>query len=74
MQVVLRWHVQSGFVAIPKSTNPAHIEDNLDIFDFALTGVQMAAIAALGKGRPMFRVPRWVMTGVTRMGRPRQLA
>jgi diketogulonate reductase-like aldo/keto reductase len=62
VQVVLRWHVQHGFVAIPKSTNPAHILANLDVFDFELTDAEMAGIDALGTARPMMRVPRWAMS------------
>ncbi len=61
MQVVLRWHLQRGFIAIPKSTNPAHVAANLDVFDFALTPSEMAGIDALGRDRPMFRVPRLAM-------------
>lgn len=64
VQVVLRWHRQRGFVAIPKSTNPAHIASNIDIDDFALTHAQMAAIDALGRDRPMVRMPRWAMSAV----------
>ena len=43
-QIVLRWHIQSGNVVIPGSRNPAHIRDNFDIFDFALTTDEMATI------------------------------
>ncbi|WES65125.1 aldo/keto reductase [Microbacter sp. GSS18] len=64
VQVILRWHRQRGFVAIPKSTNPAHIASNIDIDDFALTDLQMSAIDALGRNRPMVRMPRWVMSAV----------
>ena len=71
VQVILRWHVQRGFVAIPKSTNPAHIAANLDVFDFALTPGEMAAIDGLGKDRPMFRMPRWLMSAVMPLARPR---
>ncbi|MBQ6757102.1 MAG: aldo/keto reductase [Oscillospiraceae bacterium] len=49
-QVILRWHIQMGFVVIPGSKNVAHIRDNLDILDFALTEDEMAQIAALDKG------------------------
>lgn len=48
-QVILRWHVQSGRVALPKSTNPARIPSNLEV-DFELSAEQMAAITALGAG------------------------
>ena len=50
-QIVLRWHIQSGNVVIPGSRNPAHIRDNFDIFDFALTTDEMATIAALDKNK-----------------------
>ncbi|MPN48825.1 Morphine 6-dehydrogenase [bioreactor metagenome] len=46
-QVVLRWHVQQGLVAIPKSSNPERQRQNLDVFGFALSDAQMAAIDAL---------------------------
>jgi diketogulonate reductase-like aldo/keto reductase len=61
VQVVLRWHLQSGWAAIPKSTNPMHIEQNIDIFDFELTSEEMARIAAMDRDRPMFRIPRWLL-------------
>lgn len=46
-QIILRWHVQMGNSIIPGSTNPAHIADNADIFDFALTDEEMERIAKL---------------------------
>jgi 2,5-diketo-D-gluconate reductase A len=49
-QVVLRWHVQQGLVAIPKSGNPQRIAENLDVFDFELTADEVAAIAGLDRG------------------------
>ena len=49
-QIILRWHVQSGNIVIPGSKNPAHIKDNFDLFDFALTDEEMERIAALDKG------------------------
>ncbi len=50
VQVILRWHLQMGFVVIPGSKNVAHIKDNFDIMDFTLTADEMARIAALDKG------------------------
>ena len=50
-QVMLRWHVQQGRSAIPKSTRPARIAENIDVFDFVLTGEQLAAIDKLDTGR-----------------------
>jgi len=50
-QVMLRWHVQQGRSAIPKSTKPARIAENLDVFDFELTAEQLAAIDGLDTGK-----------------------
>ena len=71
VQIILRWHVQRGFVAIPKSTHPDHIAANIDVFDFTLTAGEMSAIDALGKDRPMFRMPRWAMSATMPLARPR---
>ena len=49
-QVILRWHVQMGFIVIPGSRNPEHIKENADIFDFELTDEEMAEIAKLNSG------------------------
>ena len=40
-QIILRWHIQDGNIVIPGSKNPAHIRDNFDLFDFALTDAEM---------------------------------
>ena len=48
-QVILRWQLQSGVIAIPGSSNPAHIAENADIFDFELTEEEMARIHALDR-------------------------
>lgn len=48
-QIILRWHIQSGNIAIPSSKNPEHIKANFDLFDFDLTGEEMQKIAALNK-------------------------
>jgi diketogulonate reductase-like aldo/keto reductase len=50
-QVILRWHVQLGSLAIPKSSNPERQRQNLDVFGFELTAEQEAAITALGEDR-----------------------
>ena len=49
-QVVLRWHVDHGFVAIPKSANPDRIAANFDVFDFSLDADELARIDGLGSG------------------------
>jgi diketogulonate reductase-like aldo/keto reductase len=50
-QVMLRWHVQQGRSAIPKSTKPARIAENFAVADFELTAEQLAAIDALDTGK-----------------------
>ena len=49
-QVMLRWHLQKGVQVIPKSTKPDRIAENFDVFDFALTGDEIAQIDALDTG------------------------
>lgn len=49
-QVVLRWHIQNGLVAIPKSANRDRMSQNLDVFDFELDGDDLAAITTLDQG------------------------
>ncbi|MFN7224966.1 MAG: aldo/keto reductase [Paracoccaceae bacterium] len=49
-QVILRWHVQLGCSVIPRSTNVSRLAQNRDLFDFALTDEDMAAMATLDKG------------------------
>ncbi|RYE44048.1 MAG: aldo/keto reductase [Hyphomicrobiales bacterium] len=49
-QVILRWHIEHGFSAIPKSVKAHRIAENFDVFDFALTDDDVAAIDALDTG------------------------
>ncbi|MDO4921797.1 MAG: aldo/keto reductase [Phascolarctobacterium sp.] len=53
-QVMLRWHIQRGVVVIPKSTHYERMVENFNVFDFALTDEDMAAIAALDKKESSF--------------------
>lgn len=46
-QVILRWHLDSGIIAIPKSVTPARIRENFAVFDFALDAADHAQLAAL---------------------------
>ena len=46
-QVIIRWHLDSGLMVIPKSANPARIAQNIDVFDFRLDPEDLAAIGAL---------------------------
>ncbi|WP_077489957.1 aldo/keto reductase [Sinomonas mesophila] len=51
-QAVLRWHTQQGLVAIPKSSDPRRLAQNLDVFGFDLTEAEIAAIDALDGSGP----------------------
>ena len=65
-QVIIRWHVQEGFSVIPGSSNPAHIKENIEVFDFALTDAEMQQIRSLNKEARYFNMPyedqkKWFM-------------
>ena len=67
-QIILRWHIQSGFITIPKSVNPQRIKENFEIFDFELTEDEMKSIDTLDgkKGRQLYkpfllRIGFWLM-------------
>ena len=49
-QTVLRWHIQRGDIIFPRSNTPAHIADNIRLFDFELAADDMAAMTALDRG------------------------
>lgn len=48
-QIILRWHVQSGYVPTPKSANPDRQKENLDVFGFSLTADEIQALNGLNK-------------------------
>lgn len=48
-QVILRWHLQRGVVAIPGSSNPSHIKENISIFEFSLSEDEMKQISTLDR-------------------------
>lgn len=56
-QVVLRWLLQRDIASVPHSANPARQRTNADLFGFALTGADLAAIDALESGRPVKQDP-----------------
>ena len=56
VQIILRWHIQEGNIVFPKTTNPDHMRDNFDIFDFELTAEEMDEIRALDKGKRFFNM------------------
>ena len=55
-QIILRWHIQKGFIIFPKTIN--HIKENYDIFDFELTKEEMDEIAKLNKNQKFFNMTR----------------
>lgn len=57
VQIILRWHIQKGNIVFPKTTNPQHMADNINIFNFALTDDEMKKIDSLDKGVRYFNVP-----------------
>jgi 2,5-diketo-D-gluconate reductase A len=67
VQVILRWHVQVGNIAIPKSTNPKHIISNIDIFDFELSNDEMEAIRGLDRNKGYFTIPEFLMSFFTKL-------
>lgn len=49
-QVILRWHVQQGFIVIPKTVTPHRVAENIDIFDFELSDFELQRIGGLEAG------------------------
>lgn len=49
-QIILRWHIQAGYITIPGSSNPEHIAENIDIFDFELSEDEMKMMESLDTG------------------------
>jgi len=56
VQIILRWHIQEGFSVIPGSKNPAHIRENINIFDFALSAEEMTTMRSLNKDKRFFNM------------------
>jgi diketogulonate reductase-like aldo/keto reductase len=49
-QIILRWHVQQGFIVIPKTVTPQRMAENIDIFDFELSDAELQRIGGLEAG------------------------
>ena len=69
-QIILRWHIQNGFITIPKSCKPERIKENFEIFDFQLTDEEMKSINDLDgkRGRVQYNsfllnLGLWLMPG-----------
>ena len=62
-QVILRWHTQLGHVVIPGSKNVQHIRDNIDVFDFTLTGAELDEIASVNKNQRYYTASEEALQG-----------
>ncbi|MFB6298155.1 MAG: aldo/keto reductase [Salinirussus sp.] len=60
-QVVLRWAVERDVVVLPKSSAPAHVRENIDLFDWELSASERRQLDDLDRGEPIYdtRVPEW---------------
>ena len=67
-QIVLRWHLEKGVVAIPKSSNPGRQKENIQIFDFRLTEREIARIDALDRGHRTGKHPDEIEFGMSSGG------
>ncbi|MGI5888888.1 MAG: aldo/keto reductase [Oscillospiraceae bacterium] len=56
VQIILRWHIQEGNIIFPKTTNPEHMKDNFDIFDFSLTSEEMDEIHRMDGTKRFYNV------------------
>ena len=51
VQIILRWHIQKGFIIFPRTKKEEHLKENINIFDFELTEDEMKLIDALDKNK-----------------------
>ena len=56
-QIILKWHIQKGFITIPGASNPDYIKENIDIFDFSLSDKEMEKIHKLNTEKRIFNPP-----------------
>lgn len=54
-QILLRWHIQSGRIPVTHTKNPAHIRDNMNVFDFSLADEEIAQINSMNQEKSLFR-------------------
>lgn len=69
-QIILRWHIQDGNIVIPGSKNPAHIQDNFALFDFALTDEEMRQIAAMDQQKRYYHSTTEILKAYAEMVPP----
>ena len=56
-QIIIRWHIQEGFIVIPGASNPEYIKENINVFDFSLSRKEMQQIRKLNKEQRIFNPP-----------------
>ncbi len=56
-QIIIRWHIQEGFIVIPGASNPDYIKENISVFDFSLSRKEMQEIRKLNKEQRIFNPP-----------------
>lgn len=56
VQIILRWHIQEGNIVFPKSSNPSHLKENIEIFDFDLTDEEINAIRSLDRNKRYYNL------------------
>ena len=64
-QIVLKWHIQNGYIPIPKASNVEHMKSNFNIFDFELTADEMKALNSIPQkteGDPDDETRKWVLS------------
>ena len=59
-QIILRWHVEEGYLPIPGTKNPTHAAENADIFDFSLTEEELSSLRALDRNERFFKMKKWI--------------
>ena len=59
-QIILRWHIQEGFIVFPKAINAKHQKENIDIFDFQLTEEEMKEIRKIDKKKKYFPIVDYI--------------
>ena len=71
-QIILRWHIQSGFITIPKSVRAERIKENFEIFDFELTDEEMNEINKLDGKKGRIQYNSFIMkVGMWLLGKPK---
>lgn len=59
-QILLRWHIDEGYLPIPGTKNPQHAAENADIFDFSFTNEELSALRSLDKNERFFKMKKGI--------------